>query len=670
VEDFAVFLTAGLTHLVAAPIKLHDTPLGAVQLLSSSPLNDDALDVLQEVVHLITPYIALFMNVVDNATGERISQSIERVAEAVIRETGIEGVCDAVVEFARGSMGIDAVVVRVLDSENNDLRIEYKHGHVDPSEMAGESFNMVQKRLIPMAISREGSLIVDEGSPEVFNDPEFIPLFEELPSMLITPLLDKGEVLGTIEFYSLNEYAYKTDHLRNVEYVANLLTSAVAHFRLIRSLSREAEIRGLLADVARLASAADKLTSLVKSISPRLQNVIPVDRVTYFMPSERISAEQLAAETRSEGAGDPNALARLVVTGPEQEVCHGTDSESGSTTICCGAENCVAAMLWDQAEDQLQGWIHLERAGDPFTNEERELVSEFARHISPAIDTALSHEAELRLTEERSRAERAEIAVQQQIDINEAKQNFIATVSHELRTPLTPIRSFADLLSRNSSKTLTDKQLHQVAIIRRNSEWLNILINDLLDLSSIDSGRFEVQYQDVDIADLLPTVFESFRPLAETAKHEFKVTLPHRSIKMSLDPNRFSQVLGNLITNAVKFSPEGSPIRLLARCVNGGVSFYIRDEGPGIPLNEQNSVFERYVRADSEASRKARGTGIGLYVAKMIVESHGGRIGVTSVPGDHTTMYFWLPCERQPTAISSESDELDDSQEDSISRVA
>ncbi|MDA0232744.1 MAG: ATP-binding protein [Chloroflexi bacterium] len=95
---------------------------------------------------------------------------------------------------------------------------------------------------------------------------------------------------------------------------------------------------------------------------------------------------------------------------------------------------------------------------------------------------------------------------------------------------------------------------------------------------------------------------------------------------------------------------------MLTRPVNGGVAFFVRDEGPGIPLDEQKSVFDRFVRAKSEASKKARCTGIGLYVSKMIVESHGGYIGVTSVLDDHTTMYFWLPCKRPGSAGEAELD--------------
>lgn len=653
VEDFSVFLAAGYTCVVAAPVNLHSVKLGAVQLLSTKELSKDALEILDDVVSLFAPHIALYLSGVESAVENRISASIERVAQAVIEENVIEGVGEAVVKFAKGSMGIDAAVLRVVAPGTGKLEIEYKHGHLDPVAIAGELFPIVEQRLIPLAVKQAGPMIIDEGSPEVFDDPEVLPFLEEIPSMLITPLMDGDELLGTLEFYSLNEYAYKSEHLRNVEYVANLLTSAVEHFVLIRSLSRDAEIRTFLAEVARLASAAGDLTSLVESISPALRSVIPNDRVTYFMPRSRFhplsrsetpddeADESGESESRIEPINTRDGLARIEVVDSGEVTCTGS---AGSSKPACGAANCIAARLWDDAEDRPQGWIHLEREDSPFTLEEQSLVPEFARHISPAIDTAFSHEAELKLAQEQLRAERAEAEVKNQLDLNEAKQNFIATMSHELRTPLTSIRAFADLLNRDS-KDFSERQTRQISVVRRNAEWLSILINDLLDLSSIDSGRFELQFEKVDITKLIEGLIESFGPIAEMAGHDLKVILPKQPIEMTIDPNRVGQVVGNLLNNAMKFSPEGTSIRLLARPSASGVFIYIRDEGHGIPKRQQRLVFERFVRAKSEASSRARGTGIGLYVSRMIVEGHKGEIGVTSKLDSHTTMHFWLPFE-------------------------
>lgn len=652
VEDFSVFLAAGYSHLIAAPVNLHSINLGAVQLLSSHPFDDETVQVLNDVVSLIAPFIALYLSGIESAVEKRISSSIERVAEAVIQENAIGGVCDAVVKFARESMGIDAAILRIIDPGTGELVIEYQYGHLNPIEIAGESFPVVESHLIPLAMKGKGPTIIDEGSPAVFDDKEVLPLLEEIPSLLITPLMDKERLIGTLEFYSLNEYAYKSEHIRNVEHVANLLTSAVEHFTLIRSLSRDAEIRTFLAEVARLASAAGDLTSLVESISPELRNVIPVDRVTYYIPPERFHLEQQSetAGDNDESAGDRDepflgpidsrdGLARIMGARSVDEVCFG--SSDGSVPLC-GEANCITARLWDDAQDHPQGWIHLERSGVPFTAEEKQLVPEFAHHISPAIDTAFSHEAELRLAQEQLRAERAEAEVKNQLHLNDAKQNFIATMSHELRTPLTSIRAFADLLNRDS-KSLTDRQKKQISVVRRNAEWLNILINDLLDLSSIDSGRFELQFEKIDITKLLAGMVESFGPIAEISGHDLRVILPKRPVEMVIDPNRISQVVGNLLNNAMKYSPEGTPIRLLAKPSSNGVYIYIRDEGLGIPRRQQALVFERFVRAKSEASSRARGTGIGLYVSRMIVEGHQGNIGVTSRLKSHTTMHFWLP---------------------------
>jgi signal transduction histidine kinase len=224
------------------------------------------------------------------------------------------------------------------------------------------------------------------------------------------------------------------------------------------------------------------------------------------------------------------------------------------------------------------------------------------------MDTALSHDAAIQLGEEQLRAERAEAEAKHQHKINKANEAFIATMSHELRTPLASIRAFADLLNRDTKGELSDRRKQQISVIRRNSEWLNILINDLLDLSSIDSGRFELQLKDVDLAEHLAAISESFIPIAEFSGHTLKTVLPKRSVMMRFNPNRVNQVLGNLLTNAMKYSSEGSEIRLLARPTHDGAWFYVRDHGPGIPADQHKSVFERFVRAKSKASKRRAAT--------------------------------------------------------------
>ena len=406
----------------------------------------------------------------------------------------------------------------------------------------------------------------------------------------------------------------------------------------------------MLAEVARLASATDRLLALVESVSAELNKLVPIDRATYFVSSDRFLTPS-DCDICYDVCEEEN-LARVVITDSDTRVCEDSDKEwSGS----CRAKFCFKVELWAGAEDRTQGWIHLSRNSKPFTQEERQIAVEFARHTSPAMDTALSHGAAIRLSEEQLRAERAEAEVKHQHKINEAKEAFIATMSHELRTPLASIRAFADLLNRDSKNELSDRRKQQVSVIRRNAEWLNILINDLLDLSSIDSGRFELQLKDVDLVEHLNAISESFVPIAGFSGHTLKTILSKRSVMMRFDPNRVNQVLGNLLTNAMKYSSEGSEIRLLTRPTHDGAWFYVRDHGPGIPKDQHKSVFERFVRAKSKASKKARGNGIGLYVSKMIVDGHNGKIGVSSVLDDHTTMYFWLP--KEPVLVNMDADD-------------
>jgi signal transduction histidine kinase len=135
----------------------------------------------------------------------------------------------------------------------------------------------------------------------------------------------------------------------------------------------------------------------------------------------------------------------------------------------------------------------------------------------------------------------------------------------------------------------------------------------------------------------------SFAPLLESKNHTLEVICPAGPLAVRADPNRLNQVLSNLLTNCIKYCPQGTRIRILARRKDGRTYFYVRDEGPGIPENQLAQLFQLFFRADTAVSRAVTGTGIGLYVSKTIVEAHGGRIGVTSQEGKYTTVHFWLP---------------------------
>jgi two-component system phosphate regulon sensor histidine kinase PhoR len=221
------------------------------------------------------------------------------------------------------------------------------------------------------------------------------------------------------------------------------------------------------------------------------------------------------------------------------------------------------------------------------------------------------------------------------------RQDFVANVSHELRTPLSLIKSAAE--------TLIDGGRHDPAvtarfldIIDKNANRLTLLIDDLLLLARLDSGRLELHLQPVPLA---PAIQDALDDAALIARSR-EVTL-HQQVSgepaAQADPDRLRQVLANLIDNAIKYGRAGGDVTVTARAVDARhVEVSVHDDGPGIPPDAKARVFERFYRIDKARAREQGGTGLGLAIVKNVVEAHGGDVRVESEPGHGTTFCFTL----------------------------
>ena len=220
------------------------------------------------------------------------------------------------------------------------------------------------------------------------------------------------------------------------------------------------------------------------------------------------------------------------------------------------------------------------------------------------------------------------------------RRDFVSNLSHELRTPLASLRALAETLQNGALDDLPAARRF-VDQIQIEVDALTQMANELLELSKIESGRFDMQRSAVAVSDLLDSAAGRMQVQAERAKialrAEYRGDLP----MVKVDAQRLEQVLVNLIHNAVKFTRPGGEVVLLAEPTPGEVRFAVRDTGIGIPAEEVSRIFERFYRVDK--SRTGSGTGLGLSIAKHIVEAHGGKIWAESIEGQGSTFYFTIP---------------------------
>jgi PAS domain S-box-containing protein len=226
-------------------------------------------------------------------------------------------------------------------------------------------------------------------------------------------------------------------------------------------------------------------------------------------------------------------------------------------------------------------------------------------------------------------------------EADEIKSTFISVISHELKTPVALIKGYADTLTRQDAHWDPETARDSLAVIVEEADRLNALIDNLLDATRLEAGALPMERADVALDALACRVAERFR--TQTESHEIVVQFPEEFPLVEGDPVRLEQVLSNLVSNAIKYSLEGGRIEISGRAKPSEVTVTVSDQGEGIPIEEQTRVFERFYRGAREQRGRTPGAGLGLYLARAIVEAHGGRMRLKSSPGEGAAFSFTLP---------------------------
>ena len=227
-------------------------------------------------------------------------------------------------------------------------------------------------------------------------------------------------------------------------------------------------------------------------------------------------------------------------------------------------------------------------------------------------------------------------------EVIQMREDFIANASHQLRTPITSLKGFLELLVKD---LVPDPAVRTEFIARayEDTKRLGVLVNDLLDGFRCDSGFFQMTLEDTDLCGLLQSSLEAVKGLAQSKNILLNLALPQKSLMIKVDPHLLEQVLTNLLSNAIKFSEEDRSIILDAKLEEDHVTVRVVDEGPGISTEDQRRLFDKFFQGDTAAKRAGVGSGLGIYIAKKIVEAHGGQIYVESEIGKGTTFSFTIP---------------------------
>ncbi|MBT5494568.1 MAG: HAMP domain-containing histidine kinase [Alphaproteobacteria bacterium] len=223
------------------------------------------------------------------------------------------------------------------------------------------------------------------------------------------------------------------------------------------------------------------------------------------------------------------------------------------------------------------------------------------------------------------------------------KREFISTASHELRTPLTSIRGALGLIAANAVGEIPETASELISIAERNCNRLLLLVNDILDMDKIESGAMAYHFERLRLNEAIRKAIEANRTYGDEFGVSFKLTPSPVDGWVEADEERLNQIIANLLSNAAKFSPKGSSVDILVESLGTIFRISVRDEGPGIPEEFRDQIFEKFTQADGSNTKQVSGTGLGLSITKSIVEGHGGTIDYETEIGRGTTFFFDLP---------------------------
>jgi signal transduction histidine kinase/CheY-like chemotaxis protein len=573
--------------------------------------------------------------------------AIARLTDAMSRSATLPAVYEAALDALQAGLGVERASILLFD-ERNEMRFVVWRGLSDQYRAA------VSGHTPWTPDSRDVAPIV---VPDVETDAtlaSYLPIFaaEGIRALGFFPLLYGDRVIGKFMLYFNEPRQICDPELQLAQTIAGQIAFGVARVRAEAELRRQRDRATFLAEASHLlASSLDYQTTLehVAQLAVReLADWCAIDihddagmrrlAVTHRDPEPRTEAirrmsSYSPSRQRSGGirevvrSGAPELVTRYDWAAFESE--YRDEPEIVETFRQMGIESFITVPL--TARGQHLGAITLVSADAQrlFDQHDLELGAELGRRAGYAIDNAMHYAAAQ--------------------DANRAKDEFLITLSHELRTPMTATLGWASMLRRDLSP-----ETFQLAVetIERSSRAQAQLIDDILDVSRIVTGKLQLDVRPVSIRNVLEAAVDAIRPSAVAKQIALDLQVPSHPVVVVADPTRMQQVLGNILSNAVKFTPSGGRITTrLSEPEDGEVRVTISDDGIGIPRRFLPHIFERFLQADGGTSRAHGGLGLGLAIVKSLVELHGGSVQASSEgEGLGSTFTVILPAADIPLA--------------------
>ena len=573
-----------------------------------------------------------------------------KVLEVISRSAfDLQAVFETVAESSVRLCGADRAFIWRFDGELLRMAVAYN------ASQALKDFISKNPTIRPGRTSGAGRAVLERRTvhiPDTLADPDYSYAIdvEKIRTVLAVPILKGDDLLGAMAIYHLEEVRPFTDkQIALVETFADQAAIAIDNVRLLDALRHRTDELGrsvgelqALGEVSQAVNSTLELETVLSTIVAKAVQLSGTEtgaiygydeqahefrlRATYGMDQGLIDA----LTQRHIGLDDPNVAPAFAQREPIQVADLRDEPASILNEIILRAgyrARMVAPLL--RGEDIVGMLVVRRRTPGEFAKNTVDIIKTFAAQSALAIQNArLFHEIE-------DKSWQLEEASQH-------KSQFLANMSHELRTPLNAILGYSELMADGAYGEPSEKMLGILKRLESNGKHLLGLINDVLDLSKIEAGQLVLELSDYSVQDIAQTVRSTLEPLAADKKLGFKVEVAPQLPPGRGDGRRLTQVLINLVGNAIKFTDTGE-VTIKAEANNGSFHVSIRDTGPGISAIDQAKLFQEFQQADNAITRKKGGTGLGLAISKRIIEMHGGKIWVELQLGEGSTFAFMLP---------------------------
>ncbi len=542
--------------------------------------------------------------------------------------------------------GMEAGAALLVDEDGRLMRVAAQHNlpAAARSQMQAEPMRVGQG--IPGIAAERCQLMIVQDSGQ---DDRELPAFREagIKTHVCIPLVVRGRSVGVLGLVAREHCTFDASEKALFTALGEQLGIAIERARLFSRQADLTERAQIINELMRVAVSSMNTPEAIDGIASQVRRLLEFDRLnisvhppdTDYVETYAGSGEDAPQTERSRTGLFDTPFGEAIRSG--QPIIRSNMLEDGVYPIeaVVAAESGYLSLMCVPLESRgrVIGCLNFRsRPADSFNVKDLHAAQEIACHLAVVVEHTILHQ---KSEESADALRRLNVQLEQ---ANRHKTEFLASLSHELRTPLNAVLGGSELLAEGVLGELNERQAEYVGDINQSGEHLLSLINDVLDLSKVEAGRLELQSDHFALRSLMESSAKIVRERAARKSIDFRVQLPDGEVIVEADQRKLKQIVYNLLSNAVKFTPEGGAVVFTGRQIGDEIVLSVEDNGPGIPEEYSERVFDEFVQVPGTHD----GTGLGLAICRRFVELHGGRVWLESEPGEGSAFHVAIPVSR------------------------